>query len=182
MRRRFLSEEEKMWSENCVTEGSEYDFTILDTKIKCILEYNCPDYNESVQRGLSIWQRRRVRWPNQHISLFSKYDASECLPIGLTAHSSQSPVVQKTCPICISHLISSVILVGLVVVEALLTDHVLFCDWSYWITREKLQGDGQYALLIPGRHPTASWNKVGFMYNKFICESDTLTRWSVIAR
>lgn len=116
------------------------------------------------------------------LSLFSKYDATECLLVGLMAHSSQSPVVQKTCPICLSHLISSVILVGLVVVEVLLTERVLFCNWSYWIAREKLRGDGRYVLLLPGRRLTASWNKVGFMYNKFICESDTLTRWSVITR
>ncbi|XP_030248963.1 C-type lectin domain family 4 member G-like isoform X2 [Sparus aurata] len=47
---------------------------------------------------------------------------------------------------------------------------------GYWIAREKLRGDGRYVLLLPGRRLTASWNKVGFMYNKFICESDTLTR------
>ena len=147
--------------------------------MKCVLEYNCPDYNQSVQRRRQLLAfLRRVRWQNQSlIDLFSIYDATECLPIGLLAHYSQSPAVQKTCPICLSHLISSVILV---VVEVFLTDCVLFCDWSYWIVTEKLGSDGPYALLIPGRHPTASWDKAGFMYNRFICESDTLIRWSVI--
>ncbi|XP_073340779.1 C-type lectin domain family 4 member G-like [Pagrus major] len=44
---------------------------------------------------------------------------------------------------------------------------------GYWIVTDELGDRGPYALLIPERNPTASWDKAGYMYNKFICVEKT---------
>lgn len=47
---------------------------------------------------------------------------------------------------------------------------------GYWL-KEDFGATGQYALMIPKRNATASWDPASReMLNKFICESDVLTR------
>ncbi|XP_023262945.1 C-type lectin domain family 4 member A-like isoform X1 [Seriola lalandi dorsalis] len=47
---------------------------------------------------------------------------------------------------------------------------------GYWM-KDYLGDNGPCALMIPGKNPTASWDPAHCaMYNKFICESEVLTR------